>query len=195
MFNLESIYNEILHIVGTPEVRFITILISITSFAISLLAYRRTSAVMIAHERNMIAEQSRFLDNQWQNLNLLFITDKDAGKWAGEHYRHVYHGDARPIAMRWWLLNLLYSAYNSYKNKVIEPVVFDAHLASVASYFHPQVETMFLQLRSGFYSDEFAEVCEKRLAELGAGVLERYDKAARQAQADRTSTAQTAEGF
>ena len=166
MLSIASFYRAAIDLLATPEVRTISLLVSAASFIISLLAYRRTSAVMLAHQRNLLAEQSRFLDDQWQRLNIMFMTHRDAADWAEHKYPSVYRGDVRGVSFQYWLVNLLFSAYNSWRNGVIEERVFDLHLSSVHAYWNRDSDAMIAFMRHSFADQGFADDCQGRLERL-----------------------------
>jgi hypothetical protein len=99
---------------------------------------------------------------------MLFISNESAARWAESNFPRLVENDARQNSLLYWLSNLAFSAYNSYRGGVIEVDVFDTHLHAVILYWPHDRISMIPFMRKGEFTEHFVEELAKRLEKFRA---------------------------
>lgn len=145
-----------------------TVLLAGLSLIISIAAYKRTAQGVIVSQQNMFVEQSRFLDGQWQSLIQMILSRDDFSSWIQETFPDIYGDDVRKSALQYWLANIISTAYQSHRFRLIESDRFDAHLFSVWLFWGRDTSALMNFLRQGYQSKGFISACEDALKRIEA---------------------------
>lgn len=140
-----------------------TLLLAGLSLIISIAAYRRTAQGVIVTQQNMFVEQSRFLDGQWQSLIQMILSRDEFSLWIQDNFPDIYGEDVRKSALQYWLANIISTAYQSHRFRLIERDRFDAHLFSVWLFWGRDTQALIKFLRQGYQSKGFIGACEDAL--------------------------------
>ena len=161
--NADSLLSQIVSMINAQDERTLTAFFALLSIIVSIAAFWRSSQGFKNQRRNMWVEQSRYLDGHWQSLIQLILSKDEFASWIGENFSEVYGEDVKLSALRYWLANVLSSAYRSLKFDLIERSKFEAHLFSVWLFWNRDSASLLAFLREGYQSADFISECEKCL--------------------------------
>jgi len=130
--------------------------VSIVSLSVSFWSVRKSTL-------NMRAEQSRFIDQQWQSLNHLILTNSDVASILAKKL-NVSADEARSAQFDYYIVNALYISYNSWRLKTIDDDEFSVSVDGALEYMTP--ERLLYCANEGSYSNRFRKELSHRLVRL-----------------------------
>jgi hypothetical protein len=154
-----------------PVIRVATLLISLASFALAFVAFRKTNQAVENYWRNTKAEQGRYLEAQWRDLYRLTFSSPEFAAQAAQVFGHSGEPQARREAALLMYVNLCSVAYGSFREGVIDRSTLDGHLSSFFGHFKGDPAELGQLLKLKGYEADFRAECLKHLKPAGGGAI------------------------
>jgi hypothetical protein len=158
-----DVFQLMVQLLGDPIVRALTTILAVISFAVSMLAFRRTSAVMSSHYANMRAEQERFLEMQWSRLNSLIVTNADCAALTADMFGIDSASEVRKEMLHRSYINVLASAYSAQKNDALDALVYEGHMQYFFSNYKGDGDYLLRLIETAHFQPGFEADCRARL--------------------------------
>jgi hypothetical protein len=155
-----STWDAVVGFLGHPQIRAFATILSVISFVVSLWAMRRLHEVLTSHHSSMLAEQSRFLDRQWQDFNMLLLANRDVFELVNKKTPSPEEILRRENCY-YYLITLLFSAYTAHRQGVVTEENCESHFQGVFHHFTVSgCESEFERiLIGGSYPSDFISWC------------------------------------
>jgi hypothetical protein len=165
MMILNDLSDWLLATVNLPGFKLATLLLSLISVAISVWAFRRTKAVLDAHEKSILSDQIRFGNSEWQKVGRFVLGDETYLKLAAETFGFASVDDARRTYFYFLYLNPAFCSYQAFKLGIMDRNLFGGGLRSVLHNFRGDAAELLATIKLLGYPDDFAALCKQLLAE------------------------------
>jgi hypothetical protein len=157
-----EIITKVVELLNDPLVRAATVLLSFVSLGISMWAFRRTSQALLVHERNIKAEHARYLDEQWQAIDRLTVSDPACALLVAEMFGLEDSNAAKKEAVHLMFLNTLAASFSGLKNNVVSGEVCASHFCSFFSNYAGSYDYLQVVIEDNYKGyDDFKDECLK----------------------------------
>jgi hypothetical protein len=164
---LNEFVDWILAAINLPGFKVATFLVSLVSVAISVWAFRRTKAVLDAHEKSILSDQIRFSNSEWQKVGRFVLSDEKYLALAAETFGFRSVDDARRTYFYFLYLNPAFCSYQAFKLGLMDRDVFGGGLKSVMHNFRGDSVELLGTIKLLGYPDDFVILCKNLLSERG----------------------------
>jgi hypothetical protein len=164
--------------VSSPWFRFLTFSISFVSLAMSIWVFRRTMNVLRVQKANILSGQIQHVNQQWQDLYKIILTDEKTQKLATKAIGFSSIDETRKLYFYFMLLNPINFEYQASKLGIMDENFFRQDMLSIARNFRGDRAELLRMIKIGEYSDGFVELCRKYLTEHFPQSLEEPEKRA-----------------
>jgi hypothetical protein len=165
MAGLNEFVDWALTTVNLPGFRLAAFLLSLVSVGISIWAFRRTKAVLDAHEKSILSDQIRFSNSEWQKVGRFVLGDEKYLGLAAETFGFASVDDARRTYFYFLYLNPAFCSFQAFKLGIMDRNVFGGGLRSVIHNFKGDGAELLNAIKLLGYPDDFAALCKQLLAQ------------------------------
>jgi hypothetical protein len=165
MLALNDFVDWVLATVNLPGFKLVTFLLSVTSVTISLWAFRRTKAVLDAHQKSILSDQIRFINREWQKVGRFVLGDEKYLALAAEIFGHSSVDDARRLFFYFQFLNPMFCSFQAFKLGLMDRDAFAGDVKSVLANFKGDDAVLTNAIKMVGYPEDFIAEC-KNLAGL-----------------------------
>jgi hypothetical protein len=162
---MDGLMDWITATVGSPWFKFLTFTISFVSLALSIWVFRRTMNVLRVQRANILSSQIQHVNQQWQDLCKIIITDEKTQDLATKAIGFSSNEETRKLYFYFMLLNPIYFEYQAHKLGIMDEYFYRLDMLSVARHFKGDRSELMRMITIGEYPDEFVALCRKYLTE------------------------------
>jgi hypothetical protein len=167
MLVMNEAVDWLLATVNLPGFKLAAFLLSSVSVAISIWAFRRTKAVLDAHEKSILSDQIRFSNSEWQKVGRFVLSDEKYLKMAAETFGFPSIDEARRTYFYFLYLNPAFCSFQAFRLGLMDRDVFGSGLRSVMHNFRGDAAELLDAVKLLGYSDDFVTLCKTLLSERG----------------------------
>lgn len=164
MGSVSDVSSLAVQLLSDPIVRAITMILAIISFVVSMLAFKRTSAVMSSHYANLRAEQERFLEMQWSNVNSLVISNSDCASLVAEMFGVNDSVGVKKELVHRSFVKVLAAAFSAQRNQALDAAAYESHMQYFFSNYKGDGAYLMRVIETAHYHPDFEADCRARLA-------------------------------
>ncbi len=157
---LNDFVDWVLATVNLPGFKLATFLLSVISVTISLWAFRRTMAILDAHEKSIVSAQIRFVDREWQKVGRFVLSDEKYLALAAETFGYSSVDDARRTFFYFQFLNPVFCSFQAFKLGLMDRDVFAGDVKSVFRSFKGDDAVLLNAIKLAGYPEDFLAMCK-----------------------------------
>jgi hypothetical protein len=140
--------------------------LSSMAIAVSLVSLYLSLRSAVRAQRNTRAEQNRFIDSQWQQLNAMILSNEDIARIVAGEVSECKIKLEQLKALRYFLINILSVSYHAWGAGIFSEDQLNANLSGALEFMSK--EDIIACVDTGSFSSRFKADMLARLAKLPA---------------------------
>lgn len=160
---VSELIDQLVQLLNHPLLRAASIVIAAASLIVSLWVAKRTASAINTHTTLVQAEHARFLEQQWQNIDRLTVTNDDCAKLLAEMFGSSPEAEKKDAAHLLFISGLA-AAHSQLLRRAIDDDFYRSHMTSFFSNYKGDKEYLRDLIKRNYgIAEDFVGECEKYL--------------------------------